>query len=77
MLLKILLQVFIDGLVGSFYLSVTLGVPRGGEYFFYSELFAKCDEFRIVKLLSIICDHSMGESEALPVGLVTPHVSRG
>ena len=63
-LFKILLQILLHGLVGNFYLSIALGVPGGGEYFLCSELLAKCDECRIVKLLSILCDYSMGESES-------------
>lgn len=45
-------------------MSVTLEVSGGGEYFIYPELFAKCDEFHIIELLSIICDHGIREPKS-------------
>ena len=56
MLFEVLLQVLFSGFVSGFYLPIALGLSGIGEYFLYSDLFAKGDEFQIVKLLSIICD---------------------
>ena len=45
-------------------MSIALGVPGGGKHFLYSELLAKCDEFRIIKLFSIIRDYGVREPES-------------
>lgn len=59
MFFQIFLQVFLNNLVGSFYLSVALGVPGGRENFLYSELFVKSDKFRVIKLLPVICNYDV------------------
>ena len=44
-------------------MSLALVVPGGGKHFLYSELLAKCNEFRIIKLFSIIRDYGVRETE--------------
>lgn len=59
---KVLFQVFLDRLIGSFHLSIVLRVPGEGEHFLDPKLLIKGKEL-VPELLFVVYNHSVGKTE--------------